>query len=388
MSLKSPFTRIKKTIKRKIALSVLRQRIKPSHNFDAKPEPAAPDYSNLNHWAAHPHLKNSAAMTPEGIDDLESAQPADLFYIYPTMCFSKDHWNAPLDHERTNEFVDNMIIPGQASVFNAQCRIFAPRYRQVTFYTFMEVSTNSHAALELAYLDVLSAFKYYLEHENDGRPFIIAGHSQGSVLGVRLLEEVIDQTELVDQLIAAYLIGFQIPKDKIGRTLKRITAAQSETDHGCIVAYDTFGENGGPLHDRDNCQHYYHDTKSWEYRKHKDVIGINPLNWSTETTLVDASKHKGSVKLNFTKESNFNWQNFFSDDPMGIEIQSLDQPRKDECSARLDEKGFLHISEPNTRSYRLGLMPNENYHIHDMALFYMNLRENVKKRVDAWLASL
>jgi len=385
MSLKSPFTSIKKTIKSKIALSVLRKRIKPPHDFAAKAEPLAPDYSNLDHWAAHPELKSSALLTPVGVDDIDHNQPADLFYIYPTMCFSNEHWNAPLDYERTNEFVDNMILPGQASIFNSCCRIFAPRYRQVTFYTFMEASQNSHSALELAYLDVLTAFKYYLTHENKGRPFIIAGHSQGSVLGVRLLEEVIDKTELIDQMIAAYLIGFQIPKDKIGRTLNHITAAQSENDLGCIVAYDTFGETGGPLHDRDNCQHYYHDTKSWEYRKHRDVISINPLNWSTSTSLVKASNHKGSVKLNFTKESNFNWQNFFSDDPMGIEIQSLDTPRLNECSARLDGQGFLHISEPNTRSYRLGLMPNENYHIHDMALFYMNLRENVKKRVDAFI---
>jgi len=385
MSLKSPFTNIKKSIKRKIALSVLRQRIKPAHDFGAKPEPLAPDYTNLNHWAAHPELKHTGLMTPEGVDDVDHNLSADVFYIYPTMCFSKEHWNAPLDHERTNEFVDNMILPGQASIFNAKCRIFAPRYRQVTFYTFMEASANSHAALELAYLDVLSAFKHYLTHENNGRPFILAGHSQGSVLGTRLLEELIDKTDLVDQLVAAYLIGFQIPKDKLTRTLSRVSAAQSETDQACIIAYDTFGENGGPLHDRDNCQHYYHDTKSWEYRKHRNVISINPLSWDTSASLIDTNLHKGSVKLNFTKESKFDWQNFFSDEPMGIEIQSLDGPRKNECSARLDKDGFLHISEPNTRSYRLGLMPNDNYHIHDMALFYMNLRENVKKRVDAFV---
>jgi len=386
MSLKTRFNHFKKSIKENLAVSVLRQRIKPLHDFGSKPEPIPPDYSDLEAWAAHPGKRHNALLTPEGIDDVDPSLPADVFFIYPTMCFSKEHWNAPLNHDRTTEFVDNMILPGQASIFNAKCRIFSPRYRQVTFYTFLEVSKNSHEALELAYFDVLTAFKYYLNHENNGRPFIIAGHSQGSVLGTRLLEEVIDKTNLAKQMIAAYLIGFQIPKDKIGRTLTQITAAQSEIDSSCIVAYDTFGEDGGPLHDHDNCQHYYSDTKSWEYRRHREVIGINPLSWNVTTDLVDAQNHVGSVKLNFTKESNFNWQNFFSDDLMGIEIQSLDSPRIEECSARLDEQGFLHISEPKTRSYRLGLMPNENYHIHDIALFYMNLRENIKTRVDAFTA--
>lgn len=385
MSLKSSVKQLKKSVKQKIAMSMLRQKIKPPHSFDESRTPPPPDYTQLDHWAAHPDKENTAKLTPKGVDDCSTEPEADVFFIYPTMLFSKEHWNAPLDHTRTNEFVDHMILPGQASIFNANCRVFAPRYRQVTFYSFLEASSNSHSAFHLAYQDVLLAFNHYLKHENKGRPFIIAGHSQGSLLGLRLLEDIIDPSELADQLIAAYLIGFQIPKDKLGRTLKTIKAAASANDTGCIVAFDSFGETGGPLHDRDNCQHYYPDREAWEYRKHKDVISINPLNWQVSTELVSADQHLGSVKLNFTKESKFNWQNFFSDDPMGIQIESLDGPREAECSTRLDDKGILHISEPRTRSYRLGLMPNENYHIHDMALFYMNLRENVKDRIRAFV---
>lgn len=386
MSKRGLVHRIKKSIKQKVVLSVLRNRIKPNHDFGSKPEPIAPDYSTLDCWAAHPDKPSAATMVPQGVEDVDSDLQADVFFIYPTMCFSKEHWNAPLDHIRTNEFVDNMIIPGQASIFNSCCRVYAPRYRQVTFYTFMEASENSHSALHLAYQDVLMAFNHYLKHENKGRPFILAGHSQGSLLGTRLLEDVIDGSPLSKQLIAAYLIGFQIPKDKLVRSYKTIKAAESDTDLGCIVAYDTFGENGDPLHDRDNCQHYYSDSKSWEFRRHRDVISINPLSWEANSSKISEDQHLGSVKLNFTKESKFNWENFFSDDPMGIKIESLDAPRLGECSTQLDNHGFLHISVPKTRSYRLGLMPNENYHVHDMALFYMNLRENVKKRVSSFFS--
>lgn len=385
MSFKSSVEQFQKSVKRKIALTMLRQKIKPPHAFDVSRTPPQPNYTQLDHWAAHPDKVSSAQLVPEGLDEPAADPEADVFFVYPTMLFSKAHWNAPLDHTRTNEFVDHMILPGQASIFNANCRIFAPRYRQVTFYTFLEASPNSHSALHLAYQDVLMAFNHYIEHENKGRPFFIAGHSQGSLLSLRLLEDIIDPTVLKDQLIAAYLIGFQIPKDKLGRTINHIKAATRNNDTGCIVAYDSFGINGGPLHDRDHCQHYYSDSDDWEYRKHKDVISINPLSWQDNLSLTAADQHLGSVKLNFTKESKFNWQNFFSDEPMGITIESLDRPRPKECSTQLDKHGFLHISEPKTRSYRLGLMPNENYHIHDIALFYMNLRANVKDRLDAWL---
>lgn len=384
MSFKSTVKHLQKSVKQKIVMSMLRQKIKPTHDFDANRTPAAPDYNQMVHWAAHPNKTNTSQMVPEGVKQPVENPEADVFFVYPTMLFSKEHWNAPLDHERTNEFVDNMILPGQASIFNENCRVFAPRYRQVTFYSFLEASTNSHSAFHVAYQDLLMAFNHYLEHENKGRPFIIAGHSQGSLLCLRLLEDIIDPSALVDQLIAAYLIGFQIPQDKLGRTLHHIKAAAKHNDTACIVAFDSFGENGGPLHDRDHCQHYYSDSEEWEYRRHKDVISINPLSWQLNSSLSNAEQHHGSVKLNFTKESKFDWQHFFSDDPMGIKIQSLYAPRPGECSAQLDDKGFLHISEPITRSYRLGLMPNENYHIHDMALFYMNLRANVKDRIEAW----
>ena len=146
----------------------------------------------------------------------------DVFFIYPTLSFSKLNWNAPLNHAGTNELVSEMIMSGQASVFNSCCRIFSPKYRQATFYSFLGAGKNGRKALELAFDDCLKAFDYYINHFNKGRPFFLAGHSQGALHIMRLLDERIEETDLAKRMVAAYPIGFWFPIDKFGNTLKTI----------------------------------------------------------------------------------------------------------------------------------------------------------------------
>ncbi len=385
MSVKSKIKSLQAKAKAELGFRLLKQQVKPAHDFDPAQLTAPPEYQRLDHWAAHPDQHSHALMTPAGVPPSEQDKLVDVFYIYPTLCFSKRHWNAPLDHAKTNEMIDQMIMPGQASVYNEYARIYAPRYRQATFYSFLDGSTNSQQSFDVAYQDVEQAFDYYMNHLNRGRPFIIASHSQGSLHGIRLLEQRVDGQPACDQLVAAYLIGMQIPKDKLGRTLHQIVAAHDADDTGCIIAYDSYGMSGSPLHDRDRVQQYYPDTDAWEYRRHKEVIGINPLSWSTSTEIADKRLHRGAVRLKMTEDSNFDMKHFFSDEAAGIRIKSLSAPTKEEVSAQLDDTGILHITRPRTVAYQTGLLPNDNYHIHDISLFYMNLRENVGVRVRAFL---
>jgi len=385
MNVKSKLKSLQAKAKAELGFRLLKQQVKPSHDFDPAAFSAPPEYQHLQHWAAHPEKESHALITPAGVAQPFDYKPIDVFYIYPTLCFSKRHWNAPLSHAKTNEAIDQMIMPGQASVYNEQANVYAPRYRQATFYAFLDGSTNSQQAFDLAYHDVELAFDYFLGKLNQGRPFIIASHSQGSLHGIRLLEQRIEGSAVYDQLIAAYLIGMQIPQDKLGRTLHQITAAQAADDTGCIVAYDSYGMSGAPLHDRDQVQQFYPDSGTWEYRRHKAVIGINPLSWTTNTEPADQSLHRGAVRLKMTEDSKFDMRQFFSDDAAGIRIKSLSAPTAGEVSAQLDDNGILHISKPKTAAYQTGLLPNDNYHIHDISLFYMNLRENVKVRIDSFL---
>ena len=134
----------------------------------------------------------------------------DVFYIHPTGYF-QTHWNAPLDPESAAYERTNSHLATQASAFAETCNVYAPYYRQATYYSFFDEDSNGYKAQDLAYSDLSNAFCEYLENHNQGRPFIIAGHSQGALHGQRLVHEHISQQPIRELFIAAYLIGYILP---------------------------------------------------------------------------------------------------------------------------------------------------------------------------------
>ena len=135
--------------------------------------------------------------------------PAEVFFIHPTMLLEGPAWNADLDDEEMNESVDVWPIRHQASAFAGAGRVFAPRYRQAHVRIFSLGDSLSWAAAEIAYQDVKAAFLKFLEW-SDGRPIVLAGHSQGSFHGRRLLQEFFDGKALSERLVAAYLPGMDM----------------------------------------------------------------------------------------------------------------------------------------------------------------------------------
>ncbi|NDG63817.1 MAG: DUF3089 domain-containing protein, partial [Planctomycetes bacterium] len=131
-----------------------------------------------------------------------------------------------------------------ASVFNGCCRVYAPRYRQVTFSAFVtrDRADDVRQALDLAYGDVLAAFDFFIKNRNARRPFIIASHSQGSRHAIRLLKDRIEGSALREQLVAAYIIGAAVPADAIKRLFPSIAVCNSALETGCLVAFATFRE--------------------------------------------------------------------------------------------------------------------------------------------------
>ncbi len=364
------------------------QRVRPSKDFNENELSFPPNYSSMQSWAAHPNFENKSSLVPEGIKPAKTKDlQADVFFIHPTTFFGNKTWNASLNHPVASRIVDEVIMAGQASVFNSCCRIFAPRYRQATFYSFLEGGKNGRKALEVAYSDVARAFDYFIENLNDGRPFFIASHSQGTVHAIRLLEEKIDTTELVDRMVAAYTIGFQFPIKKFREDLKNIKPSQSATDTQCVIAYDTYIEDGGPIHVLDRAEYFFSkDDGTWEFKKRTKFkpFVTNPISWKSNTEVAEDTQHLGAVNNQYSK-SNFQLDTLLNDEIAEIEVSGLSTPFKNETSARCGEDGFLYISKPKHRIFRLMLLPGGNYHNYDYSLFYMNLRENVKVRLDAFL---
>ncbi|MEM6318409.1 MAG: DUF3089 domain-containing protein [Bacteroidota bacterium] len=380
--------KIKKLAKQITGWSKLKNSIQPKHNFGEKAAPKPPDYGNLDHWFAHPKIDSKVKLTPIGVleTDAWKSGEVDVFFIAPTLTFTKLGWNAPINHPSSTELISEMIMGGQASVFNSCCRIFSPKYRQATFYSFLGAGNNGRKALELAYEDCLAAFDYYLAHFNDGRPFFLAGHSQGALHTMRLLDDRIEGTPLAKKMVAAYPIGFWFPQDKFGTTLKTIRPAESATEVNCVVAYDTYMNTGGPIRKLDRAEIVYggKNGPKWEKRNKKTPLGVNPLSWKRDHQVVSESQHLGGVHILLEGKKRPDWAGFVSEEPLGLNVVGLSKPYVEECSAQIRPDGFLYVSSPRSWAFKRMIMPGGNLHLSDFSLFYMNLRKNIEDRWKAF----
>ncbi|WAS89963.1 DUF3089 domain-containing protein [Nannocystis punicea] len=169
-----------------------------------------------------------------------AAAPAfDCFYVYPTV----DIRFQPGQTESFDDLEQELDpLLNQAARFTSMCRMFAPLYHQVTIGTYG--SAELETLLTAAYQDVLAAFESYLERHADGRPLLIFGHSQGTYMTTRLLQEVVEpDPALRERLLAAILLGgsFSVPFDtQAGGTLPTIPLCESAEQLGCVVAYRTY----------------------------------------------------------------------------------------------------------------------------------------------------
>jgi hypothetical protein len=144
------------------------------------------------------------------------------------------------------------------------------------------------AAQEFAYGDVKQAFEYYIRELNQGRPFIIAGHSQGSRIGVRLVADMVEGQPIRDRFIAAYLVGAGIPMTLFGKDkdFRSITPCGGPRQLGVICGFDTVPSDF-PTRQRRHFspathQHYFVSSGSYEMILGAPCLAVNPMTWSTE----------------------------------------------------------------------------------------------------------
>ncbi|MGJ4752143.1 DUF3089 domain-containing protein [Leptospira kmetyi] len=314
--------------------------IRPSGNFEEHKPPREPNYSDLNSWAALPQKKDDADQVPleSNLKDEQDKALVDAFFIHPTTFYGRE-WNAELLNEKVNLRTDDGTIKQQASVFNCCAKIYAPRYRQATLYSFLDKS-NGKLSLDLAYQDILKSFDHYMKQWNGGRPFIIASHSQGTHHAIRLLKDRIDDSPLSEKMIAAYLIGGAVPIN----FYKTIPVCKSSTQTGCVISWRTFGEKA-------EIPKMAHDPAG-------PVVCVNPISWKDDELVASAEQHLGGVNGKF----------------------KTIYPKL--CSAQC-VSGALRISEPQAPGFsrRIG----QNYHVLDYGIFYRDIRENVSQRIQNFL---
>ncbi|MFI5164386.1 MAG: DUF3089 domain-containing protein, partial [Bacteroidia bacterium] len=203
----------------------------PLQSFEESKVPSPPDYSQSKYWAALPAMKDSADAVPYGsaLKDGQADAKADVFFIYPTIYWAGRHWNANVNNKKLNRRIDKSTIRHQATAFNGSGKIYAPRYRQAILYSFVVTDGDGKKAIDFAYQDVKTAFEYYLKNYNNGRPIIIASHSQGTWHAERLLHDYFEKdSALRRRLVAAYMIGGKVKKN----SFKNISPCDSATQTG------------------------------------------------------------------------------------------------------------------------------------------------------------
>jgi hypothetical protein len=328
--------------------------------------PPAPDYAQADSWAAWPGRPGAVQALAPGLPDagVAEAQKVDVFFIHPTTDLFGSAANARYDEPgATSTQIEQGVMRFQASAFNACCRIYAPHYRQAALRNFHGAEdAQAQAAFALAYSDVLSAFNYYLAHENHGRPFIIASHSQGSLHGLRLVQERIAGTPLQKQMVAAYLIGYTLP---LAIEATGLPMCRSATQTGCLVDWNTVkeGVTGG------ECERSRLIWLDGRYQPVGDqpLACTNPLNWQLGGA-APASANLGALP--------------------GVRPGAPLQPVVPGLTGARCVGGPLEVSIPpgERREFSNVLTLFGSYHILDYNLFYVNLRENARQRVLAFQA--
>lgn len=349
--------------------------IEPSQPFDESRLPGEPDYSDAKYWAAIPGKNSAARLTPAGLPSRQAPAPADVFYIHPTSYISADQWNAPLfTQSRAWEMVD-IILGAQASAFNYCCEVYAPHYRQAALSSFMGPTGKSGtAALALAYSDVARAFEVFLAN-NAGRPFIIASHSQGTYHALRLLSEYVDGQPVQNQMVAAYLVGYWLPLDTFGRTLKSIAPCESTADTGCVLHWSTYGEHGVR---REGVPHWY--PSGPELSDGKPLLCSNPLNWQRDGGRVNASEHPGALYVS----PGGSLLGDLLNRPGNIKLEAL-PPLLDNWTWAECRDGLLYVAEQDSGPFAVvNAAPEQDYHLVDYSLFYQSVRENALERVRSY----
>ena len=320
---------------------------KPEGTFSTAAAPAAPNYAEARYWAALPTKTDMADRSPaDSLPDRQATAAADVFYVYPTLYFSdrKDTgWNAPVEGEFT-ERVQEQAILNHASIFNAAGRVYAPYYRQAhiqSYYVKDDRKADARAAFALAYADVKEAFQYYLEHYNDGRPIIIASHSQGTTHCKELVREFFDGTPLQAQLVAAYLVGIEVTHDYFAA----LPVCDTPDQTGCFVSWRTWRKGYLP-------ERFYDPARN--------TAVVNPISWTTDDAWVPREQHDGAVLYNYDK---------------GIYPQLV--------GAGIHE-GVLWADKP--KFFGSIFFTRKNYHIADYNLFWLDVRRNAANRVAAFSA--
>lgn len=334
----------------------------PRGDFVA-PDPLAGNaYEDPTMWISRPGMGASdpSRWRPEGLPKDATVSRAAVFFVHPTSYLARDHWNAPLSDAGARTGAE-LFTRGLVSPFNRSVDIWAPRYRQAAVGAFLTTGANRDKALGLAYSDVASAFTFFANSIGKDQPIVLVAHSQGALHLKRLLAEKVAGTPLAGRVIAAYVAGWPVSME---RDLPKmgLPACATANQPGCVMSWQSYAE---PADASQLFSAYDHGvTLDREPLERTDALCTNPITGTIDSE-APASANTGTLVPNADFTSG--------------ELVAGSVP------ARCSEDQLLLIGDPP--QIGSGVLPGNNYHVYDIPLFWMNLRQDFARREAAWLTA-
>ena len=312
----------------------------------------ATDYSKKESWYKIPEI----------------TKDIDTFYVYATEYIMGSLEEGAPDYATLDnaEMMQGAAAEymAHASTFEDSTNVFVPYYRQAGLKYGGEISKKTgdvNAALKgMPYDDVTAALDYYFENCNGGRPFIIAGHSQGSAMVLLLLSTYFkEHSEYLNRMVAAYTIGYSVTKDYLAAN-PHLKFATGESDTCVIVAWNTEGPKNV-------------ETNAVNVVVLPGTMSINPLNWKLDESYAPASMNLGSLVPNEK-----------TGEP---EIKDIGADAKINLARGVVVTNAKAASMPeDALEAVIPFFGPDSRHDSDYTYYYNNIKDNVAKRVAAYKA--
>ncbi len=333
---------------------ILRFVFVPDAPFAAMSDDTAPDYGAPSGWLARPDMADDPARwAPRGFSPGEKPQVA-VFYVLPTTYLASDRWNAPYDDVDAG-MRQRLFAMSQASAFNNIGDIWVPRYRQASIGAFLSRGDNAERALNFAYADVARAFDAFLAAIPSHQPILLAGHSQGSLHLLRLLRERVAGTPVARRIVAAYVVGWPISVTHDLPALG-LPACDGPDATGCILSWQSFASPADPHH----ILGIYDRSTGFDGqpRKGSPMLCINPVS-GRPNDVTPAQANRGALV------------------PDARLLSAEIAPGR--IAARCTPQGWLDIGAP-PKGFGTYVLPGNNYHVFDYALFWADIRADAERR--------
>lgn len=237
-----------------------------------EPETTAIDYADTTYWYAFG----------------DTDKPADVFYVYPTISTisfadNDSSWFADITQAEVREEANGNQRFNK--MLYDEYNFYAPYYRQMIFESYNQPDSILRENVAFAAQDVKDAFQYYMEHGNQGRPFFLVGHSQGSQVLIELLKNGMtdEQRQL---MVAAYCIGYHVTTEELAQYPERLAPAVDSLETGKLIVFNSAT-----------------DTAALASVSRGDVVGVNPTVWSAIADTIPAEYQLGMAKYNEARDS-------------------------------------------------------------------------------------